>query len=346
MRKQLKQCMLGQEWICIYEGGDHEAFIFGKVVHMDDRYCIIRRVAPDGSDDGLLLLETDGIFRIETDSKYIRKMQRIMGTARRETPYDLDAYFRGESSCRTALLRFAKDGDRVLSIELLSGGVTDIMGRVQSVSEDGIAVRQIDEYGEDDGLSVCRPGDITQISIDSEAERIIEKLLTPQREDLPADDGTAASAPTAEDPGFEQADPAVIQPPEDPPVAVPAAAPEAPNPFVWDTIPEAEVGWTCPHCLTINAADADVCACCGQGRPAAEHTVTVPVLGKTDRTEEKSFREVLEYAEKFTTETGMKGYLSRVKEHLPKEDRTKIDSLLGLTKSGMREEIKRMKTEA
>ena len=325
MRKQLKQCMLGQEWICIYEGGDHEAFIFGKVVHMDDRYCIIRRVAPDGSDDGLLLLETDGIFRIETDSKYIRKMQRIMGTARRETPYDLDAYFRGESSCRTALLRFAKDGDRVLSIELLSGGVTDIMGRVQSVSEDGIAVRQIDEYGEDDGLSVCRPGDITQISIGSEAERIIEKLLTQQREDLPADDGTAASAPTA---------------------APPCACWARSNPFVWDTIPEAEVGWTCPHCLTINAADADVCACCGQGRPAAEHTVTVPVLGKTDRTEEKSFREVLEYAEKFTTETGMKGYLSRVKEHLPKEDRTKIDSLLGLTKSGMREEIKRMKTEA
>lgn len=178
MKKQLEECLINKEWVCIYEGTDHESFIFGMVLSIDDRYCVIHRFDPSGSDDGVLLIEVDSIFRIEVKNKYTGKMQRLISSKNNVNQFTKDNVYSGEDySCLATLLNMAKTNERIVSIELLASGITDIVGQVQSIFEGKIIIRQIDEYGEVDGMTICMLDDITQLSAGSEDERIREKLV-------------------------------------------------------------------------------------------------------------------------------------------------------------------------
>ena len=56
----------------------------------------------------------------------------------------------------------------------------------------------------------------------------------------------------------------------------------------------------------------------------------------------KPLPEVLEYAAKFRTDDGMTGYLRRVSDVLPDEDRRIVEDLLKLSPAEIRTEIKRI----
>lgn len=178
MKKQLEECLASKEWVCVYEGTDHESFIFGTILSIDDRYCVIHRFDPSGDDDGVLLIEINSIFRTDVKNKYTQKMQRLISSKKNEEQLDIENVGLGENySCLAMLLNMAKRNERIVSIELLASGITDIVGQVQSVLEDKIHIRQIDEYGEVDGMAICMLDDITQLSVGSEDERIREKLV-------------------------------------------------------------------------------------------------------------------------------------------------------------------------
>jgi hypothetical protein len=58
--------------------------------------------------------------------------------------------------------------------------------------------------------------------------------------------------------------------------------------------------------------------------------------------EAKTLPEMLTYAAKFTSDSGMTCYLKREKDKLPEEDRIKVEGLLLLSPNEMREAIKKM----
>ena len=71
-----------------------------------------------------------------------------------------------------------------------------------------------------------------------------------------------------------------------------------------------------------------------------------PVWEKTEKKEINTLPEMLAYAGKFTSDSGMTGYLKREKDKLPEKDRMKVETLLSLTPARMREAIKKMTEEA
>ena len=145
---------------------------------MDDRNIVIHRFAPSGKDDGMLMIEYNTIFRIETNNNYIKKMLKLISLDSYETYQVLNNNNSPETiSCLTKLFSLAKQERRIVSIELLNSGITDITGQIQCVSEDRLTIHQINEYGEPDGETICLCNDITQVSIGSETEKIIEKLI-------------------------------------------------------------------------------------------------------------------------------------------------------------------------
>lgn len=177
MIERIRECMINEEWVCIYEGNEHESFIFGMIVDMDDQYYTIHRFTPNGEDDGLLMMDIESVFRIEIDTKYIQKMRKLIDTDGICGFHFVKAPDASEgSSCSMRLLELAVKEDRVVGIELSQSEITDIFGRIQCIGENTLTVRQINDYGEADGLTVCFLDDITELSIGSESDKIREKL--------------------------------------------------------------------------------------------------------------------------------------------------------------------------
>ncbi len=71
-----------------------------------------------------------------------------------------------------------------------------------------------------------------------------------------------------------------------------------------------------------------------------------PIREKPEKKVYRTLPEMLAYAAKFTTDSGMTEYLNRDKDTLPEEDRIKVEKLLKLTPNEIREAIKKMTEEA
>ena len=69
---------------------------------------------------------------------------------------------------------------KVVSIELVSSNVEDVIGVPVEINENICKVFLVDEYGVYDGYALFDICDITQISVSSDEEKTIEKLMTNQ----------------------------------------------------------------------------------------------------------------------------------------------------------------------
>ena len=68
--------------------------------------------------------------------------------------------------------------EKPISVELLDSGVDSVIGQVTAVNEKICTVRQIDEYGCDDGIAYVNVPDITQVSYASADNSILLLLMT------------------------------------------------------------------------------------------------------------------------------------------------------------------------
>ena len=74
-------------------------------------------------------------------------------------------------------MKYAKDYDEVISVELADSNYYDIVGIVGKIESSVCSFFQIDDYGNSDGVSYVRVNDISSISCGSESERILKSLL-------------------------------------------------------------------------------------------------------------------------------------------------------------------------
>ena len=75
-----------------------------------------------------------------------------------------------------SILSFAKEREKIVSIELHDSGFADVVGFVDEVDEKVCRIHVIDEYGYDDSCSYVDLNSISQIVLDSEDERRIARL--------------------------------------------------------------------------------------------------------------------------------------------------------------------------
>lgn len=154
---------------------DHNSpnkFFYGYVAAVNENEAAIQMLLPDGGDDGLTVVSIDSVFRIEEKGQYEAKMNKLC--VGRELPHYDDIFKSGD--VKTDVLLYALREKRIVSIELRDSGYDDVTGFIEELRDGKCKIKQIDEYGENDGITYIFAVDITRVSAMSEDEKILEKL--------------------------------------------------------------------------------------------------------------------------------------------------------------------------
>ena len=172
MKDLLKEMSETQKMCCIYKNAnDMNHFLFGKVLAVNDEEIAIHMISPDGDDDGVNVFSIDEIFRIEVDGEYSKKMEFLLSSNLASYNITIE-----NNDIMASYLSYAQANRLILSIELLDSGYDDITGFIEMIKDGMCVIKQVDEYGYDDGISYILLNDITKISFLSEDEKRIMRL--------------------------------------------------------------------------------------------------------------------------------------------------------------------------
>lgn len=171
MLDTLKNLCKQNKFAGFYRDGGSK-FMYGRIISVNKDHIAIYMMSPNGCFDGIAAKLTDEIIRIDIDGQYSNKMQKLLSLCNPEIfEFSLD-----NDKIFESLLALGHDTKRVVALELLKSGYDDVVGFVVGVENGLCTVKQIDEYGFEDGLSFVKIEDITQISYASEDESRLYKL--------------------------------------------------------------------------------------------------------------------------------------------------------------------------
>ena len=74
------------------------------------------------------------------------------------------------------MLKYAKETEAIVIVELFDSGLEDIQGFVEDFSREKVYIKCIDDFGREDGRTVFATENITGISCDSEKCRTVKLL--------------------------------------------------------------------------------------------------------------------------------------------------------------------------
>lgn len=172
-KKILKESQMSRNKLSVYfSSSESNSFCFGNVVFCNDEYFILSSYTPYGEDDGFILRKVDEITRVEIDSKYNKKMESLIKIMCTEHT----SFIANADDIVGFILKEAKNNHRILSIEFFDSDELAI-GYIYSLSYPLCEIKQINEYGENDGKLVFDVDNISSIRFESKDELTLEKLV-------------------------------------------------------------------------------------------------------------------------------------------------------------------------
>lgn len=171
----LKEACHTGEIVSFYTNREQtDRFSSGRIKMYNNTQVLIELIDPYGNDDGLSVNFLSNIFLLEQGTNYNTKLNRLSRLKGEKDRVDAIGYL--EADLITYLLRFAKDNEYVLTVQLCESGFTDAVGFVERLSENEVDLRLVDELGHLNGKSVFAISDITSITCDSQDERALKLL--------------------------------------------------------------------------------------------------------------------------------------------------------------------------
>jgi len=160
--------------VAIYNNKDNtRAFWTGYICRIDDLYILLAHIQSSGLYDGYFLLELSSIYRIERDTPYLHKIEKLYQHNEQHHPELIQKTI----SIINDVLLFAKENLYVLSIQLLNSGYDDVIGTVKNVEDGFLHINVLDEYGICSGETTLELQTITRIACDTEDEHPIYQLM-------------------------------------------------------------------------------------------------------------------------------------------------------------------------
>lgn len=147
-------------------------FTFGRILQVNENEIAIQSLSPDGDDDGITVMNIENIFRVETDSDYSKKMSTLCSD-KTLVKYNIAA---DRDNILNSVLSYVLSEKQVAAIELINSGNDDIVGFVESISNGECKVRQVNDYGFEDGFSYVDIKDITMMSFGDKYCKRLAKL--------------------------------------------------------------------------------------------------------------------------------------------------------------------------
>lgn len=173
MLKILSEMCSSGKRISIYTNmQDTNKFHYGTIVAVNAEEIAIKMISPNGNYDGVIVMSTDLVYRIEVDSKYDIKMKKLC------PKFESDFYRENIDPIhiKESLLSIALKAKKIVSLELIESGYNDVVGFIEEINDKYCKIKEVDEYGGEYGFSIIMIKDITKICYDSEEEAIMLKL--------------------------------------------------------------------------------------------------------------------------------------------------------------------------
>lgn len=173
MIKELLKLCAEKSKALIYTNTDEtDKFRYGTVIAVDDKEIAFHSISPDGDDDGAFVMSADRVFRVEVGGQYTEKMEKLCSG---KTLRDYELPECDDGILMSALL-YALAEKEVVSIEMVDSGRVDITGILETIDGGECSIRQIDEYGYEDGCAFVSVRDITVLSFATDSEKRIMRL--------------------------------------------------------------------------------------------------------------------------------------------------------------------------
>lgn len=137
--------------ICI-DYDDPNSFGVGYFLACDDEYYVVWYVNPYGFYNGIGCVPIDNVYRIQTDTAYLRDIQILMNF--NKVKFDVD-YNYGENVL-LGFLKQVKSRQNICGIEVLKNEHEDIFCSIDEVDEDNKLVKLslVDVHGQNNGKAV------------------------------------------------------------------------------------------------------------------------------------------------------------------------------------------------
>lgn len=169
MDKILTQIKNDKKVIEIHQD-DTGHFAVGRIVDFDAPWILLNAIDPAGVDDGFLLLRSDVICSILTDTHYLQRLDAICEKHEPRSPH-IAIGTDGRDLLQQCLSHLRQ---KQLSFSFLLCQGYENAGRVIEIGEDYLSLQIIDKQGHADGSAFVRTEDIRSISFEGIYERLRE----------------------------------------------------------------------------------------------------------------------------------------------------------------------------
>lgn len=162
---------------CYTDSTDLEKFSAGYIALELENELIMQHLQPNGDYDGYIVICKNDIIKIAKGTRYIQKLE-LLKDIRKVVFEHISKSSENGFEC---LLNYALKNKRVISVQLLDSGASDIVGYVALIENGKCLVNSLDEYGEADGVCEFFIDDISFLSCDGDEERALDMLYTYQK---------------------------------------------------------------------------------------------------------------------------------------------------------------------
>ena len=110
--------------------------------------------------DGFHLLNTDDVYQINVETRYIRNIEKLyLAKKQNHIEFNVD-----NENLMLSMLEFAEKNNFVILVELFEGGT--VQGFIKKIEDIILVVSILTDFGEPDGESYMKLEDISSISSD------------------------------------------------------------------------------------------------------------------------------------------------------------------------------------
>lgn len=139
-----------------------DSFRVGYISAVNEEEVLLLQLGLGGGFDGYTVFLTEDVFRVETDSLYLNKIERlakIKGTR-------INDIF-SEGTPMEAVVEYARQNRRIAAFSL-DEDADEITGYIDSVDSEKLFITQISQYGQEDGKTVLFKKNILAVCVGDE----------------------------------------------------------------------------------------------------------------------------------------------------------------------------------
>ncbi len=175
MINELKKVLNAKALCEIYANEyDTDKFIVGYVAGLDNDFCLIPNFDYYGRYDGVICLANDDIYRIQTNTRYLKAIEKLIANKNCITEQNFPS-----KDILYSVIDYLKETKHICQIELLESDFVSVSGTIKTFDRKNsiIKIDCVDDYGTFDGESTIDVQAINLITYNSSDTKRIELLM-------------------------------------------------------------------------------------------------------------------------------------------------------------------------